>query len=247
MRIEGTDSRYTSNITFGKIERGIDEMNAQAPKQDTAVDVKISKEGFQSYHNSIMTAEQGKLGNSGVILTDYRSMIGSKLPSTYGEKDENGEYERIYQSISDKADSLLKAYAEVYDEIQRGYQDGTRETYIEDKDSETGYRKLTKDEELAELEKAYEDHVNWFASKNNKNIITALEAHTKKVQALSSGRAKFAGEASQELEKRKAELDQLPENLGRTMMDAANIFKVQYGKGDISTLLSGIKVFAELK
>lgn len=42
-----------------------------------------------------MNATKEALHNSGIILTDYRTMISGKLPSTYGELKDDGEYERV--------------------------------------------------------------------------------------------------------------------------------------------------------
>ena len=55
-------------------------------------------------------------------------------------------------NITDKANNYVKAYAELYDEIVKGYENGTREIYVAD---ENGPRKLTKDEELSNLDAAY--------------------------------------------------------------------------------------------
>ena len=109
-----------------------------------------------------MNATKEALHNSGIILTDYRTMISGKLPSTYGELKDDGEYERVYQTVSEKGDSLLKAYAESYDEIIKGHSEGSRETYIADESSENGFRKQTADEELSELDKAYEDMASMY-------------------------------------------------------------------------------------
>ena len=38
----------------------------------------------------------------------------------------------------------------------QGYKDGTAERYVEDENSETGFRKMTLDEELAGLDKAFQ-------------------------------------------------------------------------------------------
>ena len=50
----------------------------------------------------------------------------------------------------------VRAYGNLYDEIVQGYQNGTRERYVEDKTSETGYRKMTMEEELEGLDKAFQ-------------------------------------------------------------------------------------------
>lgn len=248
MRIQGAETRYVATTDSVKITKSFEELKANTPKQDDGVKMSISKEGIERFRNSIMETSKKELGNTGVMLTDYRSMISSKLPSTYGEQKENGEYERIYQSVSDKADSLLKAYAESYDEIQKGYADGTREAYVADDTSETGYRKLTKEEELAELDKAYKQHTTEFEHNNNSKIISALAENAKKIKEATGGRAKIATATVEDLEKRKAEVDKLPSDMGKKLQDAAMSFKVQYGlsqtgKIDISNMLKGISVF----
>ncbi len=40
-------------------------------------------------------------------------------------------------------------------DIGQGYQDGTRERYVEDENSETGFRKMTMEEELNRLDRAF--------------------------------------------------------------------------------------------
>ncbi len=50
----------------------------------------------------------------------------------------------------------VRAYANLYDEIVQGYQDGTRERYVEDENSETGFRKMTMEEELSRLDRAFQ-------------------------------------------------------------------------------------------
>lgn len=248
MKIQGLETRTVLSTDSVKITSSFDELKANTPKQDDAVNVSISKEGIERLRDSMMDNAKKSLGNTGVILTDYRSMISSKLPSTYGEQKENGEYQRIYQNVSDKADSLLKAYAESYDEIQRGYADGTREAYIADDSSETGYRKLTKEEEIAELDKAYKQHTAEFEHNNNGKIISALAENAKKIKEATGGRAQIATATADDLEKRKAEVEKLPANMGGKLNDAAMNFKVQYGlqqigKIDISNILKGINIF----
>lgn len=63
-------------------------------------------------------------------------------------------YRKSALNITDKANNYVKAYAELYDEIVKGYENGTREIYVAD---ENGPRKLTKDEELSNLDAAYKN------------------------------------------------------------------------------------------
>lgn len=75
-------------------------------------------------------------------------MIGSKYPQSY--------YFNAYVPIQDKAAALLNAYKKSYDEIVKGYENGTRERYVIDRDTEKQYRKATMEEDLEDLRKAFE-------------------------------------------------------------------------------------------
>lgn len=248
MRIQTSEVRYETGISNVKLSNSIEEMKKNTPEQDNAINLTLSKEGMEKFRDNIKVEAKKSLGNSDVILTDYRTMISSKLPSTYGEKRADGEYERVYQSISDKAESLLKAYAESYDEIQKGYAEGTRESYIADNTTETGYRKLTKEEEIAELDKAYQQHVTEFERNNDTGLLKALAAHAKKAMEMAGSKSKNTSETKNNLEKRIEETKKLPDDVGRKLLDASLNFKVQYGlsqigKIDISNLLKGINIF----
>lgn len=173
------------------------------------------------------------------IMTDFAGQFASRMPSVYGEKDKNGEYSRNYFSVSDAANNMLKAYASFYDEIIKGYEDGTRETYVEDKDSENGYRKLTKEEELAELDKAFKDYSERYAKNRDQGILNIISKHAEKVSRLSSGRARISGEAQQHIERLKKEM---PADFTDRMVNASKSFVSQYtqmmgGKLDIASIL----------
>ncbi len=58
--------------------------------------------------------------------------------------------------IADKMEDSVRAYGNLYDEIVQGYRDGTRERYVEDENSETGFRKMTMEEELSGLDRAFQ-------------------------------------------------------------------------------------------
>lgn len=231
-----------------KLDKTFEELKSNTPKQDNSDKVTISSEGIQRYKDSLVALSKENLNNSGIILTDYRTMISGKLPSTYGDLKDNGEYERIYQTISEKADSLLKAYAESYDEIQKGYSQGNRESYITDNTSEEGYKKLTKEEEIAELDKAYHQYSTEFEMNNSSKIISALANNAKLVNEASNNRAKIASSTIDDLNNRKTESSNLPTNLSQRLIDASNTFKVSYetsstNKIDLTKMLSSINIF----
>lgn len=193
--------------------------------------------------NNEKSAKESAVRNT-PVMTDYSHELAGRLPSVYGEKDENGEYVRNYFSVSDTASNLLKAYAGLYDEILKGYEAGTRETYVEDKTAEGGYRKLTMDEELKELDKAYKDYADRYAANRDSHVLDILSAHAKKVSEISGDRAGIAKEANELLEKYKK--DPVPKDFSDIITRAADSFIKQYqqNKGvDINALLQRITVF----
>ena len=58
--------------------------------------------------------------------------------------------------IADQMEDSVRAYGNLYDEIVQGCQNGTRERYVEYENSETGFRKMTMEEELSRLDRAFQ-------------------------------------------------------------------------------------------
>ena len=213
--------------------------------------VEISQDGMKSYKESLVKSATDGLQNSengkGVIISDYSYMLSSKMPSIYGEKGEGGEYERHYYSVSEKSYQLLNAYAEIYDEIVTGHRDGTREIFVEDKTSEKGYRKLSMDEEIEELDKAFQKKTKKMEEreKKNKKDLEIINADREKMKKYSNGTSKIAKEIESMA---KNDDSDVPENFSKNLIKAANIFVQQYkaNRGmDINSLLSGISIFAK--
>ena len=168
-------------------------------ENDRSSSVEISEDGVRKYKESLAKTSSAGLqqneNGKGIIFTDFRYELTSRLPSVYGEKDSGGEYTRNYFSKEEKKQNLLKAYSDVFSEIISGYADGTRKTYVADKESETGYRQLTFGEELDELDRAYLNFIDRSASQDNEQIRSILSEHAKKVVGLSGERAKIASGA----------------------------------------------------
>lgn len=81
------------------------------------------------------------------------------------------------KSISEQAEFYKKAYADLYDEIERGYSDGTRKTYVAD----NGVKRLaTKEEELAALDKQYAEITRRLTAKRSREVDNELVAQGKK-------------------------------------------------------------------
>ena len=119
----------------------------------------ISNEGLEYYRNRIQQSGQEKYDD----VVQRKELLASKKKSVIliiVMKFKRRQHSRIKMliqeksalNITDKANNYVKAYAELYDEIVKGYENGTREIYVAD---ENAPRKLTKDEELSNLDAAY--------------------------------------------------------------------------------------------
>ncbi len=220
----------------------LSEMQAVDPKaykEYQALSEKSKKEGFDPYDNeviymarwqmkrdfpqlsawnNIVSNNKESVVKNDHIMTDYKYEFASRMPSVYAGKDDKGDFIKNYYSATDAASNMLKVYASLYDEIVKGYEAGTRETYVEDKNAEGGYRKLTMEEELQELDKAYEDYALKYASNRDKQVIDILSAYEKQVSRIRNGRVSEKTTANtddvdREIEKLKEKKKQLEQEL----------------------------------
>ena len=117
-----------------------------------------------------------------------------------------------------------KAYAELYDEIVKGYENGTREIYVAD---ENGPRKLTKDEELSNLDAAYKKTVDDFVTMEttNQHARGIIGEEMNKISKITT-RSTLASAYIEEQKTRGK--DEIPENLTEKMYGAITSFKEKY-------------------
>ena len=206
------------------------------------VKLSISNEGKEYYRNSIQQGGQEsydavlqwreQLKNEKISLVDYGYEISKRA----------GAGESVL-SAAGKADGYVKAYAELYDEIVQGYEDGTREVYVA---GENGPRKLTKDEELDALDAAYKKTVDSFVTmeQTNQRAHTIIGEESEKIAKISKRETK----AADFLKEQKARgTDKVLENLNEKMLSAVALFKEKYAAfnpnaGTLSQLLAGIKI-----
>ena len=146
-------------------------------------------------------------------------------------------------SVTDRANGYISAYASMYDEIVKGYENGTREIYVED---EFGIHRLTKEEELKALDEAYKREVDDFVAmeKANEQAYAIVTEAVKKIASIKSG----SGASVSETDNSKAmEQHKVPENLKGRMLSAADIFKQNYAAfnpdtDSLSQILSRVKI-----
>lgn len=185
--------------------------------------------------------------------------LGQSLFYRYEDKQgygpRNHAFRELYSmSISDRADFYKKAYADMYDEIERGYADGTRKTYVVD----NGVKRLaTKEEELNALEKEYANKTRSLAAqrkqeidnelvrqgkivlyrepthKKNQSVIDAYEAQKPQLPrtTVDEEAKKFAKEVTfdskEDLESKKMDFVNM---LSQNMLDFSALFKQSYNQ-----------------
>ena len=152
-----TGTEWFQNMKMQKPDGNAPE--AQPPQADRAVNVTISREGLESLqngggartHEGVVKQKESIIQASKSIGAGYGYRLSEEAGKLKGQRDNGGAY-----SLSDRAADYVRAYGNLYDEIVQGYKDGTAERYVEDENSETGFRKMTLDEELAGLDKAFQ-------------------------------------------------------------------------------------------
>ncbi|MBD5466497.1 MAG: hypothetical protein HDR22_11950 [Lachnospiraceae bacterium] len=156
-------------------------------------------------------------------------------------------------SVKGKAENYFSTYVKMYDEIVQGYEAGTRETYVFE---EGEYRKLTKEEELSALDKAFGKIAGDFEKREtvNQNARNIIEESFKKFAPYRKAKAGSTTTVTKKetkvdsttttTEKENQETtSNVIEGISKKMINAADLFKAGYGKSDLATLLAGIKMF----
>ncbi len=243
MAISGIGSSYNQiGAAANYVQEKATAKEASRKMAEQPVRLSISNEGREHYRNSIRQGGQEsydavlqrreQLKNEKISLVDYGYEISKRADS--GES---------VLSTSGKADGYVKAYAELYDEIVQGYEDGTREIYVAGED---GPHKLTKEEELDALDAAYRKTVDSFVAmeQTNQHARTIIGEEAEKIAKISRRETS----AADFLREQKARgTDKVPENLNEKMLSAVASFKEKYAAfnpnvGTLSQLLAGIKI-----
>ena len=205
------------------------------------VKVTISEEGLKSYRERITNGqsfeevqEQRKLLLETKLSPDmnYKFTLSAKINSlNEADKEASGEN---YLSNEEKLDNIMEAYTSLYEEIVQGYEDGTRVINVADENSENGYRTLTMQEELADLDNAYESVVNTTVSimEQNEKVSVAFDKYYAKIQSIGAGRAEFTNAYAD----RRDKVEMMPENAVEKMISERDAWKAAYAKVLIQNL-----------
>ena len=223
-----------TNLIVEKNNVKVQKENKQTNEKHTteqAVKLSISNEGMEYYRNCIQQNRQETyddvlqrrelLKSEKIRDIDYGYEI-SKKASELNKDAANAGQNAL--STTDRANGYVAAYAELYDEIVQGYESGTREIYVTD---ENGTHKLTKDEELSNLDAAYKKTVDDFVTMEttNQHARGIIGEEMNKISKITT-RSTLASAYIEEQKTRGK--DEIPENLTEKMYGAITSFKEKY-------------------
>ena len=146
------------------------------------------------------------------IGAGYGYCLSEEAGKLKGQRESSDAY-----SLSDRAVDYIKAYGNLYDEIVQGYKDGTIERYVEDETSETGFRRMTMEEELADLDKAFQSVAD--KAEVDAKASRILDGYKEKLSKLKSGQ-----KLSADADKVKA----VQENISQKLVTLAQAWKDGY-------------------
>lgn len=223
-----------TNLIVEKNNVKVQKENKQTNKKHTteqSVKLSISNEGMEYYRNCIQQNRQETyddvlqrrelLKSEKIRDIDYGYEISKKAAELNKDAANAG---KKALSTTDRANGYVAAYAELYDEIVQGYESGTREIYVTD---ENGTHKLTKDEELSNLDAAYKKTVDDFVTMEttNQHARGIIGEEMNKISKITT-RSTLASAYIEEQKTRGK--DEITENLGKKMYGAITSFKEKY-------------------
>lgn len=137
--------------------------DTEAGKDMPAVTVNISSEGLRALHGTKfpgsidIKSEQEKLryASEHQPVESFRSRLSRELQQGTEQLRADNPYGKV--SMEDKEEILMKSFRDIADEIVAGHDNGTRVRFVEDPNSEDGYRRLSKDDELSILQQDFEE------------------------------------------------------------------------------------------
>lgn len=238
MRIQGRSNWSILDASeYSKAPKGSRASNFKSDITEGQDSVSISKIRYESYRKNISEIGKGNTQSFQEVVQLKQSFPSNVVIDIEGFHhyqmfDEARELDRIEQenlsetkekwTLEKKANNLLKTYTRMYDEIVKGYADGTREVWISDpSNGEAGhYRRLTQEEELQALDKAYENHTQ--------ELVNAINMKEQVYANLEEVRRKVASAKKMKIEDKKLSVEQLPPNALKKMTEAAQAFRERY-------------------
>lgn len=218
-----------------------------AVSNDVPYEVTISKEGYDSYrqsiqnkNNSIEGRNEDKDAYKAFFVKSTIDISGQTQMAFHSQLKKINTQVKESKGVCDALDmagSCFAVYTQMYDEIKRGYAEGSREFWIVDNGGENGFRKVTEEEELAALDSAYDfyaqvvdAYVN-YGMKVSKTIDDAVNRLRAEIED-----QKYAAEAHQEKQDKKTD------DLYDRLLASANAWKNRYSidAGNLAVLFKQI-------
>lgn len=137
--------------------------DTEAGKDMPAVTVNISSEGLKALHGTKfpgsidIRAEQEKLryASEHQPVESFRSRLSRELQQRTEQLRADNPSGKV--SMEDKEKILMNSFRNIADEIVAGHDNGIRVRFVEDPDSEDGYRRLSKNDELDILQQEFDE------------------------------------------------------------------------------------------
>lgn len=238
--------------------------NETFPNAEQAIKVDISKEGMDAYKKLYQRDEREYSGDGlNICFTSDGLVFGNKGwpkiedfidlgkgPGYMLKKGLSSDWYDDWTSVKDKASMLISAYARAYDEIVRGYEDGTRVKYRINNDShdiplmgceDDLYRVVTREEELKALTDSFEaraynlQELNEMSSFARKHIASQYTEWAKRGFIVTKEEAENVNARYLELKEE--------ENIGNIkdkMMQAMELFQRQYAQTGLHNIITNV-------
>ncbi len=131
----------------------------------SVIKVNISEEGLRALHGSQMKGSVGIQKSMEELryisehqpVESFTNRLSRVMQNRYLQVTGSNPDKDV--SIQEEADKLLEEFRSICDEITSGYGEGNRIRFIEDATTDDGYRKLSKEDELAILISEFSDFV----------------------------------------------------------------------------------------
>lgn len=252
MKIQGSQDTlrfHSTQQNTNEFSKGKSHVNPNATPNNAYYDslpaeVSFTNEGVEYYRKKAAELSGGinnnyekpffpeNIHNGGV----FNGIENALIERINGSRNTANGY-AMSRSASGAGSDLLSAYASLYDEIMKGYEDGTREYWVLEQGGV--FRKVTKEEELEALYKAFEKHAEFIArsSEVSEGASKAMEAAYRRIEAQRNrGGAKHHIGVS--ADKEPIDAKQLYDSL----MNAVNAIHSQYINyaGDLDGLMSNV-------
>lgn len=193
-----TTFQFSENTKVAQGKQTIKEILPNLTEQP--IKVSISKEGYKEYRDSISESrsfddvvKQKKDLMETNLSTDLNYSFSFKISESLSNEDRKAAgYSTL--SMQGRVMNIAETYASFYDEIVRGYENGTRKINVADSESETGYRTVTMDEELNALDEAYEKAAKTVEAlaQQQPKIQKAFDEYRSKLEKIRTSRTELA-------------------------------------------------------